>query len=302
MTTSDAAALSLARRWWIAIRPHSLGTAVAPVLVGGGVAVGDGSARAWAFLLALAGVALLLVGVNLANDYFDLRNGADPPIGIGPRPLQAGLLSPRAFLVGSFGAFTLAGLAGLALALASPWPVLLVGLGGALLGFFYTAPPLKLGYRGLGEIVVFLCLGPSAAFGAYAAIAGRFSPLPLGAAIPIGFTVTALLHANNLRDLVADARAGKRTLAVRLGEARAIREFQVLVAAAMAATIALAALVTPMAILGLLLAPSAWSLGISAATPPLDGRALMRQTSSLNFRLAMLLTIAFASRYILEPH
>src|SRR5579885_2705809 len=103
--TSIAERPSLAVRWWRAIRPHSLGTAVAPVLVGGGVAVHDGGARPWAFALALVGVALLLVGVNLGNDYFDYRSGADPPIGTGPRPLQSGLLSPRSFLWGSLVAF-----------------------------------------------------------------------------------------------------------------------------------------------------------------------------------------------------
>src|SRR5947208_3002301 len=133
--------MSLVARWWRAIRPHSLGTALAPVLVGGSVAARDGSFRWWAFVLAALGVALLLVGVNLGNDYFDYRSGADPPLGVGSRPLQSGLLSPRAFVSGSVVAFLVAGVLGIILAFASPPEVLLLGVGGAVLGFFYTAPP-----------------------------------------------------------------------------------------------------------------------------------------------------------------
>src|SRR5205814_699209 len=188
------------QRWWVAIRPHSLGTAIAPVIVGGGVASHDGAARPWALVLVLLGVIFLLIGVNLANDFFDFRSGADPPIGFGGRPLQSGALPPRSFLVGGFVSFALAAAAGLLLALASPPLVLVFGLAGAFLGFFSTAPPLKLGYRGLGDAVVFLCLGPGAALGAYAVTTGRFSSDVVWAAIPIGFTVTALLQANNLRD------------------------------------------------------------------------------------------------------
>jgi 1,4-dihydroxy-2-naphthoate polyprenyltransferase len=287
------------RRWWLAIRPHSLGTAVAPVLVGGGVAARDGTARPWAVALAVLGVAFLLIGVNLANDYFDYRSGADPPLGVGNRPLQKGILTPRAYLVGSFVAFALGGLAGVILVLASPPAILIVGLAGALLGFFYTAPPLKLGYRGLGELVVFACLGPGAAFGAYAVTAGRFSPTAAWAAIPIGLTVTGLLQANNLRDLADDARTGKRTLAVRLGEPLARREYAVLVLGAEAAAVVLAIVITPFAALGLLTAPQALRLAREAMEEPIDGRALMRATSSLHVRLTALLALGFAaSRFV----
>lgn len=299
MTISTTSALSLPRRWWLAIRPHSLGTAVAPVLVGGGVAAGNGAARPWAFVLAVLGVALLLIGVNLANDYFDFRGGVDPPIGVGPRPLQRGLLSPGTFLRGAFAAFILALACGLALVLSSPTEVLLVGLAGALLGFFYTAPPFRLGYHGFGELVVFACLGPGAAFGAYAVIAGRFSALPLAAALPVGFTVTALLHANNLRDRDVDLRAGKRTLAVRLGPVGALREYQALVLAALLATAALALLVTPLAALGLLVAPIEVALARRVARGPVDGRDLMARTANLNLNLAILLTVGFGLRAVL---
>lgn len=281
-------------RWWRAIRPHSLGTAIAPVLLAGGAAVHDGAIRPLAFVLALIGVPLLLIGVNLGNDYFDFRSGADPPIGEGQRPLQSGILSPRWFLLGSLIAFGLGGCIGVVLALQSPPEILLLGVAGALLGFFYTAPPLRLGYRALGEIVVFLLLGPGATLGAYAVTAGRFSPLPVWASVPVGLVVAALLHANNLRDLAEDARTTKRTLAVRLGETWAIREYGVLIWGAEVAVAGLAVGVTPLAALGLLTIPQAWHLSRAAKPGPVAGRMLMRGTANLHLRLAVLLAIGFA--------
>ncbi len=284
----------LISRWWRAIRPHSLGTAVAPALLAGGVAVHDGTVRPLAFLLALIGVPLLLIGVNLGNDYFDYRSGADPPIGVGQRPLQSGLLPPRWFLIGSLTAFAIGGAIGVFLALTSPTEILLLGVAGALLGFFYTAPPFRLGYRGLGEIVVFLLLGPGATLGAYLVTAGRFRPLPLWASIPVGLVVAALLHANNLRDLDDDARSGKRTLAVRLGPRWAIREFAALIWGAEVAVVGLAVVITPFAALALLTLPQARGLSRGAGTGPERGRALMRSTASLHLRLAALLAIGLA--------
>ncbi len=285
---------SLAVRWWRAIRPHSLVTAVAPVLVAGGVAAHDGTIRPIAFILALIGVALLLIGVNLGNDYFDFRSGADPPIGQGQRPLQAGVLPPRWFLVGSLIAFGLGGAIGVILAFGSPPAILPLGVGGALLGFFYTAPPLRLGYRALGEIVVFLLLGPGSTFGAYAVTTGHLALLPVWASVPIGLSVAALLHANNLRDLTEDARSGKRTLAVCLGERWAVREYVALIVGAEVATLGLALTVTPLAALGLLTIPRAWRLSRGAKPGPIEGRLLMRGTARLHLQLAVLLTIGFA--------
>jgi 1,4-dihydroxy-2-naphthoate octaprenyltransferase len=291
---------SLASRWWRAIRPHSLGTAIAPVLVAGGVAAHDGTIRPLPFVLALIGVPLLLIGVNLGNDYFDFRSGADPPIGEGPRPLQSGVLPPRWFLLGGFIAFCLGGLIGVFLALQSPPGILLLGLAGALLGFFYTAPPFRLGYRALGEVVVFLLLGPGAALGAYAVTAGRFALLPVWASVPIGFVVAAILHANNLRDLADDARTGKRTLAVCLGEKWAVREYAALIWGAEAAVIGLAVAVTPLAVLGLLTVPWAWRLSREAGVGLEQGRKLMRGTASLHLRLAVLLAVGFALNHLID--
>lgn len=261
------------------------------MIVGGGLAIHDGGAKPLALILACLGVALLLAGVNLGNDYFDYRQGADPPIGQGNRALQRGILAPRWFLVGSFVAFALGGGCGLLLVITSPRSVLLLGVAGALLGFFYTAPPFRLGYRGLGELVVFLTLGEGAVLGSYVVTADRWSWLPLVAGVPISLTVTAILHANNLRDLDTDERSGKRTLAVRLGIDAARWEFRILVGAALAAVLIVGAAVTPLALAGLLAAPWAWSAIRESRGQPPDGRKLMRITSSLHLRLALLLGI-----------
>lgn len=285
---------SLAARWWLAIRPHSLGTALAPVIVGGGLAIRDGSARPLALILAFLGVGLLLVGVNLGNDYFDYRQGADPPIGRSNRALQRGVLPPRWFLIGGFVAFGLGGACGVLVVVNSPRSVLLLGVAGALLGFFYTAPPFRLGYRGLGEIVVFLTLGEGAVLGSYVVTAARWSWLPLIVGIPISLTVTAILHANNLRDLDEDRRSGKRTLAVRLGTDAAIWEFRILIVGALAAVAAVAVLLTPLALAGLLSVPWAWQAIQATIVRPVGGRALMRLTSALHLRLAVFLGVALA--------
>jgi 1,4-dihydroxy-2-naphthoate octaprenyltransferase len=270
-----------------------LRTAVGPVLVGGSVALDEGAFRPFAFAMVLVGVALMLIGMNLVNDYFDYRNGADPPIGVGTRALQTGLLAPRAFLVGGCAALGLGGVFGVLLALQSPAMILVLGFAGALLGFFYTAPPLKLGYRGLGEVIVFALLGPAATLGAYAVAANRFAIEPVLASVPIAFAVTAILHANNLRDLAADKATGKRTLAVRVGPGWAIIEMYALVWAAEASVLVLAVILTPFAALGLLTVPEAWRLRSTVEPGVEPGRRLMARTSTLHLRLSVLLSAGF---------
>jgi 1,4-dihydroxy-2-naphthoate octaprenyltransferase len=285
---------SLVQRWWLAIRPHSLRTALGPVLVGGSVALFDGSFRVWAITLALAGVTLLLIGTNLLNDYFDFRNGADPPLGVGQRALQTGLIAPNDFLRGGLLAIGLGGLLGVILALNSPGEILGIGLVAALLAFFYTAPPLKLGYRGMGDAIVFGLLGPAATLGAFAATANRLALAPVLASLPIAFVVTAILHSNNLRDFAADAAAGKRTLAVWLGPRLAGRELDLLLWAAELGVVLVAVTLTPFALVGLLTVPQVWRLTGQASPGVAEGRRLMRETATLHLRLSLLLALGFA--------
>jgi 1,4-dihydroxy-2-naphthoate octaprenyltransferase len=214
------------RKWILGARPRTLPAAVAPVLVGTAVAAsGDGSGRGlrlWPFLCAL-GVALFVqIATNYANDYSDGARGTDDPgerVGP-PRLVGSGLATPsqvkRAMLV-SFG---LTALCGLPLVLfVSPWLVL-VGVAAIAAGWFYTGGSRPYGYAGFGEAFVFVFFGLVATVGSAFVQSETLTWLAVGCGAAMGFLATALLIVNNLRDIPGDTRAGKRTLAVRLGDGR----------------------------------------------------------------------------------
>lgn len=205
--------------WWLAIRPRTLPAAVSGVLTGTAVAL---QAHHFRFLPALGAlfVALLLqIGSNLANDVFDFEKGADTSERLGPtRVTQSGLLSPKEVKVGMYIVFALAGLIGLALAAASSWWVILVGVLAILSAIAYTAGPYPLGYHGLGEVFVFLFFGVVAVTGTFFVQAGSLSEISVLLSIPIGLIIVGILVVNNLRDVEADRIAGKNTLAVKLGQ------------------------------------------------------------------------------------
>ena len=204
--------------WLLAARPKTLPAATAPVLVGVGVAVGEGVFRLIPALCALVAALLLQIGSNLANDVFDFKRGADATGRLGPlRVTQAGLLSPRQVQAGMWAVFCLAALIGVYLVAVSGWPILLVGVLAIAAAVAYTGGPFPLGYHGLGELFVFLFFGLAAVGGTYYVQAATVSTTTWWAAVPMGFLSSAILVVNNLRDIEADRAAGKRTLAVRLG-------------------------------------------------------------------------------------
>ncbi len=190
-----------------------------PVLIGSGVAFGYGRFVWWRAVLALVVALALQVGVNYANDYSDGVRGSDAKR-VGPvRLVAAGLAPPRQVLAAAFGCFAVAGLAGLALAAVTSWWLLLAGAACVAAAWFYTGGPRPYGYRGLGEVFVFLFFGVVAVVGtAYVQMRG-LSWLGLAASVPAGLLACALLMVNNLRDIRTDLVAGKRTLAVMLGDA-----------------------------------------------------------------------------------
>jgi 1,4-dihydroxy-2-naphthoate octaprenyltransferase len=208
---------------WIAgARVRTLPAAVAPVLVGTGAAVGLGAAHGGRAALA-AGVALALqVGVNYANDYSDGVKGTDRHR-VGPLRLTgSGLVAPSAVRRAAAASFALAALLGLALcALAGTWWLVAVGAAAVLAAWFYTGGRNPYGYRGLGEVAVFTFFGLVAVLGTTYTQAGTTSLGAVAGAVGIGSLACALLMANNIRDIPTDQGAGKRTLAVRLGERRA---------------------------------------------------------------------------------
>lgn len=205
------------RVWWLAARPATLPAAVAPVLVGSATAAGAGAFHWPAALAALVVAVLVQIGTNLSNDVHDFLQGADPATRKGPlRVTAAGLLSPKQVLAGAHAAFGLACAVGLYLVWLRGWHLILVGLACVAAGLAYTTGP-RFGYRGLGDLFVFVFFGLVAVGGTDYVQTGKLRAQAVWAAVPVGLTCTSILVVNNLRDIPTDAAAGKRTLAVRLG-------------------------------------------------------------------------------------
>ena len=220
--TSDAVPASalLSRHWITAIRPLTLPAAVAPVLVGTAAAASiEDSFRLAIFIATLAAAILIQIGTNFANDVFDFEHGADTTDRLGPpRVTQSGLISPERVRLGTGVAFGGAAAIGVYLIVVGGWPILAIGVLSILAGIAYTGGPWPLGYHGLGDVAVFAFFGMTAVIGTYYLQANAVSATVVVAAVPVGLLVTAILVVNNLRDIETDRRAGKRTLAVRIGE------------------------------------------------------------------------------------
>jgi 1,4-dihydroxy-2-naphthoate octaprenyltransferase len=205
----------------MAARPRTLPAAVAPVLVGTALAATEGTFKPLSFLAALVGAVFIQIGTNLSNDYSDARRGADTEDRLGPvRVTAGGLVPPRQVLVATWVAFGLAVLAGSYLIATAGWELLLVGAASILAGVLYTGGPRPYGYEGLGEVFVFLFFGVVAVTGSYYAQREELTADAFVLAVPVGLIASGILVVNNTRDLETDRRAGKRTLAVRLGRER----------------------------------------------------------------------------------
>ena len=219
----------------MAARVRTLPAAVAPVLVGTALAATEGTFKPLTFVAALVGALFIQVGTNLSNDYSDARRGADTEDRLGPvRVTAGGLVPPRQVLVATYVAFGAAVLAGSYLIATAGWELLLVGAASILAGVLYTGGPRPYGYEGLGEVFVFLFFGVVAVAGSYFAQVEELAWEAFALAVPVGFLAAAILVVNNVRDLETDRRAGKRTLAVRLGRPRARTLYGLLVYGAFA--------------------------------------------------------------------
>jgi 1,4-dihydroxy-2-naphthoate octaprenyltransferase len=228
--TAGATAPGAARIWLMAARPRTLPAAVAPVLVGTALAATEGELHWLRFVAAMLGALFIQIGTNLSNDYSDARRGADTEDRLGPvRVTAGGLVPPRRVLVATYVAFGLAVLAGAYLIATAGWELLLVGAASILAGVLYTGGPRPYGYEGLGEVFVFLFFGVVAVGGSYFAQTERMEWEALALSVPVGLLAAAILVVNNVRDLETDRRAGKRTLAVRMGRGRARALYAVLV-------------------------------------------------------------------------
>jgi len=207
-------------KWVAGARPRTLPASVVPVIVGTACAVGEGGIIVWRALAAMVVALAIQVGTNYQNDYADGVRGTDSQR-VGPvRLVASGLATPSEVRKAALLSMLVAAAAGLALAIAvSPW-LLVVGAASFLAGYFYTGGPKPYGYLGFGELFVFVFFGLVATIGSAYVQIETITSVAVVAAIPVGLLITALLVANNLRDIPTDGPAGKRTLAVRLGDKR----------------------------------------------------------------------------------
>ena len=202
----------------MAARARTLPASVAPVLVGTSLGAVDADFRPLAFAAALLGAIAIQVGTNLSNDYSDARRGADTEDRLGPlRVTAGGLVPPRQVLVATWLSFGFAVAVGVYLVTVAGWELLLVGAASILAGVLYTGGPKPYGYEGLGELFVFAFFGLVAVTGSYFVQTEHLTWEAFALAVPVGLLAAAILMVNNVRDLETDRRAGKRTLAVRLG-------------------------------------------------------------------------------------
>src|ERR1700750_1803097 len=220
----------MVRIWVMAARLRTLPAAVAPVLVGTSMPRTEGPFKVLTFIATLLGALFIQIGANLSNDYSDARRGADTEDRLGPvRVTAGGLVPPKQVLIATYVAFGLAVLVGIYLIVTAGWQLPLVGGASILAGVLYTGGPRPYGYEGLGEVFVFLFFGVVAVTGTYFCQRKELTWESFVLAVPVGLLATAILMVNNIRDLETDRRAGKRTLAVRLGRPRARNGYALLV-------------------------------------------------------------------------
>jgi 1,4-dihydroxy-2-naphthoate octaprenyltransferase len=288
-----------ARAWVLAIRPKTLPAALAPVLVGGAVAVEAEGFRAGPAVAAALGALLLQIGSNLANDVYDFERGADREDRLGPlRVTQAGLLTPVQVRAGMAVTFGLALLVGTYLVSVGGWPVVAIGLASIAAAVAYTAGPFPLGYNGLGDLFVMLFFGFVAVGGTVWVQMRAIPATTWPSALAVGALVTAILVVNNVRDVDQDRASGKRTLPVRFGREWGVREYAALLVVAylVPAGMVLAGLAGPAVLVVLVTLPLASRLSRSLSR---DRGIVLNRTLAGTARLALLWSVLFAAGLVL---
>jgi 1,4-dihydroxy-2-naphthoate octaprenyltransferase len=266
------------QRWVMAARPATLAAGVVPVAVGTACAYAVDGFRFGPALAALFGAIMIQIGTNLANDVFDHEKGADTEERLGPtRVVQAGLLSGRVVRRAMVFCFALAAAAGVYLAWVAGWPIIVIGMASVASGLAYTGGPYPLGYHGLGDVFVMVFFGFVAVCGTAFVQVGAVPAAAWPAAAATGALATAILVVNNVRDRDTDAKAGKRTLAVRLGRGSGIAEYVLLLIVAYAMPLLLVTYHGPLVLLAWLTLPLALVWG---------GRLVRWQGRALNAVLA----------------
>jgi 1,4-dihydroxy-2-naphthoate polyprenyltransferase len=289
--------MATARNWLAGARPRTLPAAIVPVVVGSGVAAGYERFSLWKALLALVVALALQVGVNYSNDYSDGVRGTDEQR-VGPvRLVAAGLAPPRQVLAAAIAAFAVACVAGLVLSVATSWWLILVGVAAVAAAWTYTGGRRPYGYRGLGEVAVFAFFGLAAVVGTAYVQVDRLTWLEFAAAVPVGLLACALLVINNLRDIPSDEVAGKRTLAVIMGDTRTRVLYAVCALIPFVVALAISP-ARPLALLTLAALPLAL-VPIRSVRAGAQGAALigaLGRTGRLQLAFGVLLTLGLAVR------
>lgn len=296
----------LSRLWtiFLATRLPFLTATLIPVGLGGVVAARDNAFHTLWFVLALVAAMAVHLGLNMANDIFDDTNGADAanvtptPFSGGSRVLQYGLVTRRAMISGCVALYALSIGLGLFLAAERGWGLLGIGAVGLVLSLAYSAPPLRLVHRGLGEPVTALGFGPVMAVGTYFACTGRWSWQPVLASLPVALLIALVLYVNQIPDRAGDAAAGKRTLIVRFSPTQVQAGYAITVAAAYLCIVAeVVAGVTPVwTLLALVTLPLAWRVRNGLRANYGDPYALMPTMQSnilLHLATGLLLVIGY---------
>lgn len=288
-----------ANDWVLAARPATLWAGIAPVVVGASIAIDDGAFRFDVLVVALIVALAVQVGVNFANDLADAQRGVDTEQRIGPtRAVAAGLISPRAMAGGVAVTFGIAAMAGLYLTSVAGPVVLLLGAASLVAALGYTGGPYPYGHRGLGEVFVFIFFGLVATVGTRFVFDGSAPADAWVAGIVMGLLASAILMANNARDIDTDRASGKRTLAVIIGRAATRRLFAVAVTGSFAVVIiATVAGVFPAGALFMLFAMPLAVPPIMTVWKQVDGPSLiaaLKGTARLQIVAASLLGLGLA--------
>ncbi len=280
--------------WLLASRPKTLPAAAAPVIVGSAVAFAENGFRFWPALAALLGSLLLQIGANLANDVFDFEKGTDSHDRLGPmRVTQAGLISPKEVKIGMWITFALAAVCGTYMTLVSGWLILLIGALAIIAAIAYTGGPFPYGYKGLGELFVFLFFGIAAVCGTYYAQTNTVSLLAILSSAPVGLLIVGILVVNNVRDYESDKDANKQTLAVKFGLKWAQQEFVTVVILAYAIVVLLytSKLATPWVLLSWFSIPMVFTISSSV----LNQRGkILNKTLAATGKLTLIFSLLYA--------
>lgn len=275
------------RAWAMAARPHTLGIAVNPVLVGCALAWFDtGRIDLAVMLLSMLGALLLQTGTNLDNDVSDFQRGTDAAGRLGlPRATALGLLTPAQVRRASLACFAVATVVGLLLAWRGGWPILVAGVASAAAAMTYSGGPRPISYTPFGDLVVLVFFGLVAVCGTYYLQTFSLSPGAVTAAMMVGLPAAAVLVVNNYRDLEPDRQVGKRTLAVCMGRSFSRWQYAVLVLAPFALLVPLAMQIRAGIALALPVLTLPLALGLV--------RAFWRETPGPAFNLLLARTARF---------